>query len=126
MTWIDPILTDSWMVSESETLDAHEISVSRIRIDVILHITLHSRLVDWATKNGDLVSQVLENLDTIIGFMVGTLAYDCLWVNDSVQGGVVLAFSRISVAENRVLEDCGGIIKGMTCSNRKISGEHRV
>jgi hypothetical protein len=98
----------------SETLDTHEISVSCIGIDVSLHIALHIRLDDWATKSSNLISQVLENLDTVVGFVVGTLANNSRWMNDGVHGCVVLAFSRIRVAENGVLKDCRGIVEGMT------------
>ncbi len=68
------LLTDSWMMIIRKTLDADEISISCIRINVVPDIARHTRLEDRATKNNNLVSQVLENPDTVIWFVVGTLA----------------------------------------------------
>ena len=99
-------------------MKAHKVSFSGLRVDVFPRVSLHKRLVDWTTKHSNCVSKIHQNLGSVVYLEVRALAFDGIWMNDGIHGGVVLAANRIRVAFNRILEECSGIIEGMTCCDR--------
>ena len=103
------------MIIEGERAKSHEISVTSVTINMILHITLKILLGDWAAHNGDVVSQILENLDSVVLGTSRALAYDSGFVNDSIHGGIVLTTSRVGVAEDGVLQKGSSIVKCVDC-----------
>ena len=103
------------MIIERERAKSQEISVTSVTINMILHITLKKVLADWAAHNGDVVSQILENLDSVVLGTSRTLAHDSGFVNDSIHGGVVITASRVGVADDGVLQKGSSIVKCVDC-----------
>ena len=110
-----PKRTNYGMVIESERHKFHEVSLSGILINIFLHITLHILRVGWAAQNGDVVTQILKNRDSVVLDTVRALAPDCFRVDDSIHGSVVLATSGIGVTEDGVLQEGSSIVERVTC-----------
>ena len=112
---ITPKRTNCGVIIESERPKSREISLSGIPINIILDITLHILLVGWAAQNGDVVTQILQNRDSVVLDTVRALAPDCFRVDDSIHGSVVLATSGIGVTEDGVLQEGSSIVERVTC-----------
>ena len=110
-----PKRTNYGVVIERERLKFHEVSLSGILINIFLHITLHILRVGWAAQNGDVVTQILKNRDSVVLDTVRALAPDCFRVDDSIHGSVVLATSGIGVTEDGVLQEGSSIVERVTC-----------
>ena len=110
-----PKLTNCGVIIESERPKSHEISLASILSNMFLHITLQILLVGWAAQNGDVVSQVLQNLDSVVLVAVRPLAPNSGRVNDSIHGSVVLATSGVSVAVDAVFQESSSIVECVTC-----------
>ena len=103
------------MIRERERVKSQEISVTSVIINSLLHVTRQKRLVDWAAQNGDVVSQILQNLDSVVLIAVRALAPDSGRVDNSIHGSVVLATSGVGVAVDAVLQESSSIIECVTC-----------
>jgi len=103
------------VIIESERMKSHEISLTSVTINIFLHITLHILLVGWTSQNGDMVSQILQNLDSVVLIAVRALAPDSGRVDNSIHGSVVLATSGVGVAVDAVLQESSSIIECVTC-----------
>ena len=103
------------MIIERERAKSQEISVTSVTINMILDIALKKVLADWAAHNGDVVPQILENLDSVVLGTSRALAHDSGCVNDSIHGGIVLTTSRVGVTKNGVLQKGSSIVKCVDC-----------
>ena len=108
-------LTNHLVIRERERVKSQEISVTSVIINIILHIIRQKRPVDWGAQNGDAVSQILENLDSVVLGTSWALAHDSGFVNDSIHGGIVLTTSRVGVTKNGVLQKGSSIVKCVDC-----------
>ena len=110
-----PKRTNCGVIIESERLKSQELSVTSVT-SIILHVTRKKLLVGWAAQNGDVVSQILQNLDSIVLVIVRALAPDSGMVINSIQGSsVLLATGGVGVAVDAVLQESSSIIECMTC-----------
>lgn len=108
-------LTDSRVVRVRKSFEFHKITFSSvIRKSVSHKRILNQRWVNWGTNNGNVVAQVLKNLDSVVIVTVKALAMDGRWMNEGVHSGVVCTSSRVSVTENGVLQKSGSVVESMT------------
>ena len=114
--WKTQTLTNHLVIRECERVKSQEISVTNvILINSLLHVIRQKRLVDWAAKNGNVVSHILENLDSVVLATIRGIAPANRRVNDSIHSSGVFAFSSVGVTLNAVLQDSSSIIECMTC-----------
>ena len=99
------------MIRERERVQSQEISVTSVIINSLLHVIRQKSLVDWAAQNGDVVSQILENADSIVLVTIRVIAPDSGRVDDSIHGRAVYAFSSVCVAFDAVLQGGSSIIE---------------
>ena len=108
-------LTNHLVIRERERVKSQEISVTSVIINILLHIIRQKRLVDWGAQNGDAVSQILENLDSVVLVSIRAIAPDSGSVDDSIHGSSVFAFNSVCVAFDAVLQGGSSIIESVTC-----------
>ena len=105
-----PKRTNCEVIIESERLKSQELSVTSVT-SIILHVTWKKLLVGGAAQNGDVVSQILQNLDSIVLVAVRALAPDSGMVIDSIQGSsVLLTTSGVGVTVDAVLQESSSTI----------------
>ena len=103
------------MIRERERVKSQKISVTSVIINSLLHVTRQKCLVDWAAQNGDVVSQILENLDSVVLFTIRIIAPDSGRVHNSIHSSAVFAFSGVCIAFDAVLQCGSSIIECVTC-----------
>ena len=103
------------MIRERERVKSQKISVTSVIINSLLHVTRQKHLADWAAQNGDAVSQILENLDSVVLVSIRAIAPDSGSVDDSIHGSSVFAFNSVCVAFDAVLQRGSSIIESVTC-----------
>ena len=104
-------LTNHLVIRERERVKSQEISVTSVIINILLHIIRQKRPVDWGAQNGDAVSQILENLDSVVLVSIRAIAPDSGSVDDSIHGSSVFAFNSVCVAFDAVLQGGSSIIE---------------
>ena len=103
------------MIRERERVKSQKISVTSVIINSLPYVTRQKRLVDWAAQNGDVVSQILQNLDSVVLATIRSIAPDSGRVDDSIHGRGVLAHSSVCIAFDAVLQGGSSIIECVTC-----------